>query len=105
MLGAVKNLYHKIKRERMKAQMMKRIAPYVRLSEDSCYVDGFSVNIRFPEAGHIYLETGAYSVIGCSCVFERRIVGNSYEGGGGYKNRQQVLYWFKHPDSVERNNY
>ena len=79
MLGAVKRMYRKIQR----ARMMKHIAPYVRLSDDSFYIDGFNVDIRFPQAGHIYLETGSKSVIGCRCVFEKKVVSNSYVRGGG----------------------
>ena len=50
----IKEIYHKYKREKMKS----RISPFVSLSKDSFYGNGFYVDIRFPEKGHIYLETG-----------------------------------------------
>lgn len=78
MLGRIINFYRKRKR----AQKMKRIMPYVKLSEDSYYDASFNVDIRFPQSGRIYLETGSHCVLGGSYVFEKNTLGNFYVRGG-----------------------
>ena len=80
LLGRIINFY----RQRKRAQRMKRIMPYVKLSEDSYYDPSFNVDIRFPKRGHIYLETGSHCVLSGSYVFEKNILGNSYVLEGGH---------------------
>ena len=58
--------YKEIKKKRM----MKRIAPYVFLSSDSYYGTMFNVDIRFPQPGHKYLETGSHCVLDGNYYFE-----------------------------------
>ena len=55
---------------RRKKQMMKRIAPYTSLNTESYYGNGFTVELRAPEPGHIYLETGNHCVLDGRYVFE-----------------------------------
>lgn len=52
-------------------RMFKHIAPFVSLDQDSYYGSGFEVQLRFPESGHIYLETGKHCVLEGRYVFER----------------------------------
>ena len=63
---------------------MKRIAPYVRLSEDSYYSPLFGIDIRFPYPGHVYLETGSHCVLECNCIFEKNIINQSSEEMRGH---------------------
>lgn len=64
-------LYKKLRRYRM----LKRVAPYVSLAKDSYYGNGFFIDIRFPEKGHINLETGKNCIIEGSYIFEKREAG------------------------------
>ena len=50
--------------------MMKRIAPYTSLNTESYYGNGFTVELRAPEPGNIYLETGNHCVLDGRYVFE-----------------------------------
>lgn len=62
-------LISKYKELQMK-KMMKQIAPYVYLSPDSYYGNSFYVDIRFPQDGHKYLETGSHCVLNGRYYFE-----------------------------------
>lgn len=50
---------------------MKIIHPYTVLSEESFYGDGFSVELRSPEQGHIYLTVGDHCIVDGSFIFEK----------------------------------
>lgn len=67
MIAKLKKIYRKLKRE----QMMRNIRPYTALSDDSVYGEGFSVDLRAPENGHIYLKTGDHCIVDGSFVFEK----------------------------------
>lgn len=60
------SMYKKVKR----ARMMKRISSYVLLDTDSFYGGHFYVDLRFPDSGHKYLETGRHSIIDGKFIFE-----------------------------------
>ncbi|MDO5544266.1 MAG: acyltransferase [Eubacteriales bacterium] len=62
----------KLYRAYQQKKARRRIAPYVRLSGDSHYGGGFSVDLREPQDGHIYLSVGAHCVVDGSFVFESR---------------------------------
>ena len=51
-------------------KMMKCISPYVALNADSYYGNSFFVDIRFPQDGHAYLETGSHCVLDGKYYFE-----------------------------------
>lgn len=57
-------------RRRRKAEMA-RIAPYTSLDPESWYGNGFAVELRSPQAGHIYLETGKHCVLDGHYIFEK----------------------------------
>ena len=57
-------------KELQKKKMMKHIELYVSLSHDSYYCNNFAVDIRFPQNGHTYLETGSHCVLEGSYYFE-----------------------------------
>lgn len=75
-----------LKRLRRKS-MMKRIAPYVTLSKESFYLRNFSVDLKFPVTGRIYLTIDSESVIDGLFVFEsdrgKISVGKNVEIAGG----------------------
>ena len=52
-------------------QMMKNIAPYTALNPESYYSQGFTVELRAPEAGHTYLQTGSHCVVEGRFIFEK----------------------------------
>lgn len=54
-----------------KNKMLKRIAPYVSLNDDSYYGDYFRAELRAPEAGKKYLEIGKNCIIDGTFVFEK----------------------------------
>lgn len=56
----------KIKRQKM----LKNIRPYTLLAEDSIYGNGFSVDLRRPKAGKVYLKTGSHCILDGSFIFE-----------------------------------
>lgn len=75
---------------------MKEIRPYVELSTESIYSDGFNVNMRNPRAGRKYLSVEAGSVIGGSYVFETdegeiKIGKRVYIGGGLFVSRKRIV--------------
>ena len=49
---------------------MQCIKPYVELSEDSFYGDGFHIDLRNPQIGKKYLTTGHHCVLDGTYVFE-----------------------------------
>lgn len=65
---------------------MKRIKPYVRLSEDSFYGSNFNVELRTP-SDRLFLEIGSKSVIDGCFIFENNSgnisVGSNVEIAGG----------------------
>ena len=59
-----------------KARNRKRIAAlakekYIRLDDSSYYADGFRIEIRHPEHGHVYLSIGKKCVIDGNYIFEK----------------------------------
>ena len=60
---SLRGLYHRMKQKKM----MRRYAEYIRLNPDSYYGPGFIIDMRSPEKGKVYLETGAH------CVMEGKI--------------------------------
>jgi len=60
------NYLRKLKRQKM----LKRIQPYTLLAEDSIYGNGFSVDLRHPRAGKVYLKTGSHCILDGSFIFE-----------------------------------
>lgn len=60
--------YRQLKRKRA----LKRAAPYISLDTDSYYGAGFSVDLRFPQPGHIYLETGTHCILEGTYHFETK---------------------------------
>lgn len=73
-MPGIRNFLRRMKRNRM----MKRISPYVRLSDDSFFTNSFNVDIRFPAEGQVYLRVGSQCVIEGNFVFEK----NTVRGGG-----------------------
>ena len=79
-----------------KKKMMKRIAPYVSLSPDSHYSNKFMVDLRFPHAGHTYLETGAHCVLDGRYYFETsgghiKIGDRVHIGGSSFISINEIL--------------
>ena len=52
-------------------KMLKNIREFVSLSQESVYGNGFSVQIRNPKSGRVFLETGDHCVIDGTFIFER----------------------------------
>lgn len=63
---SLRGLYHRMKQKKM----MRRYAEYIRLNPDSYYGAGFVIDMRSPEKGKVYLETGAHCVMEGRYVFE-----------------------------------
>ncbi|MCM1231762.1 MAG: acyltransferase [Ruminococcus flavefaciens] len=80
------NLTRVLKKIKRKT-MMQEIAPFVSLSEDSYYLDNFSVDLRSPVTGKEYLRVDGRSIIDGLFVFEgeggRISVGRNVEIAGG----------------------
>lgn len=53
-------------------KMMKHISQYVSLNTNSHYGKDFFVDIRFPQGGHTYLETGSHCVLDGHYYFESK---------------------------------
>lgn len=81
-MGLVKRLKHVKKR-----WMVKKVSRYTRLSKKSIYLDDFSIDLRSPVDGRVYLRIGDESVIDGSFIFESEKgkidVGNNVEIAGG----------------------
>lgn len=63
---SIKTVIKQIKKNRM----MKRISPYVSLNNASYFGNNFAVDLRFPQKGHVYLETGSHCVLDGKYHFE-----------------------------------
>ena len=63
-------LIRKLYRAYQQKKARRQVSPYVRLSEDSHYGGGFSVDLREPQANHVYLSVGDHCVVDGSFVFE-----------------------------------
>lgn len=64
LLNWLKNYRHK--------KMLKLIAPFVNLNKRSHYGIDFTVDLRHPEKGRIYLTTGKQCVLGGNFIFETK---------------------------------
>lgn len=59
-------LYRYYKRKKAR----KSVAPFVKLHQDSYYGNSFHIDLRNPQDGAIYLETGKHCVLDGTYVFE-----------------------------------
>ena len=67
MIDRIRDIIKKIQ----KNNMMKRIAPYVELSPDTRYGEGFICDLRHPQAGRKYLKIGSHGIIDATFIFEK----------------------------------
>lgn len=65
LISILKRLKHK--------RHMRAITPYVDLSDDSFYGDGFYVDLRNPQAGKKYLSVGHHCVLEGNYIFETQL--------------------------------
>lgn len=59
--------FHKLSQKKN----IKKNSEYIHLSKDSFYDETFSVDLRNPQKGHIYLEIKDNSLIGGDYIFEK----------------------------------
>ena len=78
----LREIYKKIQRKKM----FSRIKQYTLLSANSFYDKGFSVELRAPQKGKIYLQTGENCVLSGRYIFEtcsgKITIGNRVHIGG-----------------------
>lgn len=51
--------------------MFRKVKPYVKLNNNSFYSENFEIQIRFPQKGLVFLETGKHCVLDGHYIFER----------------------------------
>ena len=56
---------------RRRKRALQALEPWTNLNPDSYYGPAFAVELRAPETGKIYVETGSHCVLDARCVFEK----------------------------------